>query len=219
MEELIFAGNKYISSKRASKIAGYTTDYVGQMCRGEKLDCRLVGRNWYINEKDVIEHRKNFKKEQSIDLNNNSNKEELNYKKIDFEPMYYSYDDRNVKPSINKALQKAENIFKQEENDKVYNEDIAPIKIIKQNKPIKIYQDRSIIPVIKQNIIRRQTFALQKKNPSFSLAKVIISTVFLLFIVFTIGTIILEQKLSYISFNKDVLKTTLQVASVSTWFK
>lgn len=228
MEELIFAGNKYISSKRASKITGYTTDYIGQMCRGEKLDCRLVGRNWYINEKDIVVHKKNFKKEQSINLNNNFNKESLGYRKIDFEPMYYSYDNRDTKLNINKFIQKqeVESASKQKEQDRAYNKDTVPIKIVRQNKPIKIYQDRTIMPAIKQSIVKKHAlapqvsrFALQKRSLGLSLAKITIGVAFLLFIAFTTGTIILEQKLSYVSSDKDVFKITLQVANIATWFK
>lgn len=62
MDELIFAGNKYISSRRAGKIAGYTTDYLGQLCRADKINCRFVGRNWYINERDIERQKKSFKK-------------------------------------------------------------------------------------------------------------------------------------------------------------
>lgn len=229
MEELIFAGNKYISSKRASKITGYTTDYIGQMCRGEKLDCRLVGRNWYINQKDVMEHRKNFKKEQNPNLNNNFNKKSFYYKKIDFEPMYYSYDNRDIKLNINKPSQEQEieNMYRQqEESDKIYNEDIIPIKIVRQNKPIKTYHDKSIIPVIKQSIVKKQSlapqvsrFALKKGSLGFPLAKVTMGIAFLFFIALTVGTAMLEQKLSYVSSDVDVLKITLQVAGVGIWFK
>ncbi len=57
MDELIFNNKKYISSKRAGQLTGYTTDYVGQLCRDEKVDARLVGRNWYIEECSIVEHK------------------------------------------------------------------------------------------------------------------------------------------------------------------
>jgi hypothetical protein len=37
----------------------YTTDYLGQLCRGKKIDARLVGRAWYINLDSLLEHRAN----------------------------------------------------------------------------------------------------------------------------------------------------------------
>jgi len=57
MDELHFNGKKYISSKRAALLTGYTKDYIGQLCRAEKIEGRLVGRNWYINEMKLIEHK------------------------------------------------------------------------------------------------------------------------------------------------------------------
>lgn len=57
MDELTLNGEKYISSKQAAKITGYTKDYVGQLCREGKIVAQLVGRNWYISEKSIHKHR------------------------------------------------------------------------------------------------------------------------------------------------------------------
>ena len=56
--ELFFDGKKYISAKRASEITGYTSDYIGQLCRGNKLECRQVGRGWFVSEFSIINHKK-----------------------------------------------------------------------------------------------------------------------------------------------------------------
>lgn len=58
MDELTLKGERYISSKRAAEMTGYTKDYVGQLCRAEKIDARLVGRNWYVNERSIFAHKK-----------------------------------------------------------------------------------------------------------------------------------------------------------------
>ncbi len=57
MNELTIEGKTYISSKRAAEITGYAKDYVGQLCREGRIEARLVGRNWYILEESVREHR------------------------------------------------------------------------------------------------------------------------------------------------------------------
>ncbi len=57
MDELTLNNEKYISSKRAAKITGYTKDYVGQLCREGKIIAQLVGRNWYISESSIRNHR------------------------------------------------------------------------------------------------------------------------------------------------------------------
>lgn len=55
--ELIFEGKKYISAKRASQITGYNSDYIGQLCRKGSLECRLVGRSWFVEEKSLENHK------------------------------------------------------------------------------------------------------------------------------------------------------------------
>ncbi|MFZ1987917.1 MAG: hypothetical protein WAV21_02710 [Minisyncoccia bacterium] len=57
MNELILDGETYVSSKRAAEITGYAKDYVGQLCREGRIEARLVGRNWYVLEESVKEHR------------------------------------------------------------------------------------------------------------------------------------------------------------------
>ena len=57
MDELTFDGQIYVSSKRAAQITGYAKDYVGQLCREGRVIARLVGRNWYVLETSVREHR------------------------------------------------------------------------------------------------------------------------------------------------------------------
>jgi len=55
--DLYFDGKKYISSSRAAKISGYVNDYIGQLCRDGKLDCRMIGRSWYVSFDSLISHK------------------------------------------------------------------------------------------------------------------------------------------------------------------
>lgn len=57
MDEILIEGRVYVSSKQAAKITGYAKDYVGQLCREGRVDARLVGRNWYVLETSIREHR------------------------------------------------------------------------------------------------------------------------------------------------------------------
>jgi len=57
MDELTIGDKIYISSKQAAKITGYAKDYVGQLCREGRVEARLVGRNWYVLESSIREHR------------------------------------------------------------------------------------------------------------------------------------------------------------------
>jgi hypothetical protein len=57
MDEIIIEEKKYISSKQAAKITGYAKDYIGQLCREGRVSARLVGRNWYVLETAIQDHR------------------------------------------------------------------------------------------------------------------------------------------------------------------
>lgn len=57
MDEILIEEKKYISSKRAAKVTGYAKDYVGQLCREGRVSARLVGRNWYVLETAIHDHR------------------------------------------------------------------------------------------------------------------------------------------------------------------
>lgn len=56
-ETLVFEGKAFISSKRAARITNYTADYVGQLCRSGKINAKLLGRNWYIEEVSIRNHK------------------------------------------------------------------------------------------------------------------------------------------------------------------
>jgi uncharacterized protein (DUF2267 family) len=57
MKELTLNGKKFLATKRAAEITGYTTDYVGQLARQGKVEAQLVGRNWYIGEDSITKHK------------------------------------------------------------------------------------------------------------------------------------------------------------------
>lgn len=63
MDEITIGDKKYVSSKRAATITGYAKDYVGQLCREGRVEARLVGRNWYVLESAIREHRFGSEKE------------------------------------------------------------------------------------------------------------------------------------------------------------
>lgn len=57
MDTLTIKGVTYLSSKHAAKVTGYAKDYVGQLCREGRVQAQLVGRNWYVSEQSIREHR------------------------------------------------------------------------------------------------------------------------------------------------------------------
>ncbi len=57
MEAVIFDGKEYVKASVVAEKFRYTQDYLGQLCRGKKVDARLVGRAWYLNLDSLEEHR------------------------------------------------------------------------------------------------------------------------------------------------------------------
>ncbi|MGD0328641.1 MAG: hypothetical protein ABSB00_02940 [Minisyncoccia bacterium] len=57
MDEILIEEKKYVSSKRAAKMTGYAKDYIGQLCREGRVPARLIGRNWYVLEAAIQDHK------------------------------------------------------------------------------------------------------------------------------------------------------------------
>ncbi len=57
MESVVFDGKEYVKASVLATRFRYTADYLGQLCRGKKVDARLVGRAWYINLDSINQHR------------------------------------------------------------------------------------------------------------------------------------------------------------------
>lgn len=57
MDVLTVGGKSYVKASVLARELGYTADYIGQLCRGEKVDAQLVGRSWYV-ERDSIQGHK-----------------------------------------------------------------------------------------------------------------------------------------------------------------
>ena len=56
-EALILEHKTFISAKRAAEVFGYASDYVGQLCRAGKLECKMVGRSWFVTEESLKKHQ------------------------------------------------------------------------------------------------------------------------------------------------------------------
>ncbi len=55
--EINFNEEKFISLKQASIISGYAKDYIGQLCRGEKIKAKKIGRDWFVNSDSLISYK------------------------------------------------------------------------------------------------------------------------------------------------------------------
>jgi hypothetical protein len=57
MDTVMFDGVEYVKAAVVAKQFRYTADYIGQLCRGKKIDARLVGRTWFVNLDSLKEHK------------------------------------------------------------------------------------------------------------------------------------------------------------------
>lgn len=109
---IVLDGKKYISSKRAAQLGGYTKDYIGQMCRSGKLNAKLLGRNWYILENSLLSHKGGKKGSKSA--KSMVNESSISYTKET--PVYkVLVDDRPLNPTPVKASKTTVRVVKRDE--------------------------------------------------------------------------------------------------------
>ncbi len=75
--------SKYVTSSRAAQLSGYSQDYVGQLCRGESIECKRVSGEWRINLETLLAYKQRFnpetiesrttRPETELDLDTNDN--------------------------------------------------------------------------------------------------------------------------------------------------
>lgn len=188
MDELIIAGNKYISSKRAAKLTGYTTDYLGQLCRADKIHCKLLGRNWYIGEEAVIEQKKDFKKEQIFGTGQLGNLDNL---------VYYDYDNRPLNPELNSIVKNKQSVDRNTASSDISTGDEQSIKI--SRSPVRS------APKVSHNVQRVATEDLrhrvaQSQQVERSLMKIplMLGTAIVLLLI-VVSVVMLEQTIYYVS--------------------
>lgn len=58
MKTVVLDGVQYTKASVIAEQFKYTSDYIGQLCRAKKIDARLVGRTWFVNEESLVEHKK-----------------------------------------------------------------------------------------------------------------------------------------------------------------
>jgi len=113
MDEVILDNKKYIKASTIAKHLGYTSDYVGQLCRSGKVDAQLVGRSWFVAEDSLREHKHGTKRSNVA----KSKAAVKNYQHIQredatpasrasihhLEVQHYEADDNDLFPQVRKA--------------------------------------------------------------------------------------------------------------------
>ena len=49
-------GKNYISARQAAANTGYAQDYIGQLCRGGKIEGKMIGRSWFVSEQSLLNY-------------------------------------------------------------------------------------------------------------------------------------------------------------------
>jgi hypothetical protein len=57
METIDHNGVTFVKATALAKKHRYTTDYIGQLCRSGKVEAKLIGRAWFVNEKSLLGHK------------------------------------------------------------------------------------------------------------------------------------------------------------------
>ena len=137
-EELILDGKRYISTKRAAQLTGYTKDYVGQLCRAGKIDAKLVGRSWYVNEEELRDHKSEGRRSKTEVDREKLKRQERLMQDLRVSPdrdlsFTNETDERPLLPTLQKTYSVTEN--KRDENESAGT--IIPIK--KNDQPVPEY--------------------------------------------------------------------------------
>jgi len=73
--DLFLDDKKFISVRRASKETGYSQDYIGQLCRQNKIPAKLIGRAWFVDFESLKTYKTNISSKNSKGNNINNYQE------------------------------------------------------------------------------------------------------------------------------------------------
>lgn len=169
MEILVLNGKEYVKASKAARDLGYTSDYVGQLCRGGHVDAHLVGRTWYVNPDTLTTHRVEKKRnarvkareyakkaiEESKSLNVQGGKN--SYKNI---AIRYNTDKAELMPEVRKVSIESEPVpkkqaFVEHTNESPYTVENKGEKVIMSGK-IAI-QDADVTAVPRDTVLLTPT--------------------------------------------------------------
>ncbi len=103
METLVLNGTTYVKASKAARDLGYTSDYVGQLCRGGRVDAHLVGRTWYVNQDQLGEHRVEKKRISRVKAREQAHKSIEEHKKLRAEKTKNIYKNIAIRYESDKA--------------------------------------------------------------------------------------------------------------------
>lgn len=91
MEDVTIGDDTLISTTKASELSGYSKDYIGQLCREDKIECRRVSGHWYVNEDGLKRYQENGT-EEDVKEKNDTNRSTHGMKIGNVRDDTFSYD-------------------------------------------------------------------------------------------------------------------------------
>lgn len=158
MEDVLTVGSKnYVKASVIARELGYTTDYVGQLCRANKVDAKLFGRSWYVEKDSILGHKSNryrttaAKSIKAIrEIKPESKDEKVTVLPIATKKEQRFYIHNSLKPSPRYTVDDSEllpQIQKKQGNLRVNLADASPVNITSESE--KYIFDTPKMPVIK----------------------------------------------------------------------
>jgi hypothetical protein len=154
--ELFFDKKRYISTKESSKISGYSSDYIGQLCRSGKLDCKRISNTWFIFSDSLDDYIKENGKPSKA-----------------------------LKAIERKKVLKTQTPVKQESLNAIKEEIVARVESesLVSNDASVSKQDSVVDLVTKKN---NEVVGVAKNNKKLNLPRKILSATFIIYLIFTL---------------------------------
>jgi len=156
MEVLVLDGRKYTKVSKAAKDLGYTSDYVGQLCRSGKVSAHLIGRSWYVDQEELSTHRTDKKRASRVKareqvkrtIKEHRVKSSASRKGYTDIAISYENDDRDLLPETRKITVASEEVKQpKQKRTKKPKKDIQKNIIENEGKKILMHGSVSVVDV------------------------------------------------------------------------
>ena len=155
MDILVLDGKEYIKASKVAKDLGYTSDYIGQLCRNKSISAHLVGRTWYVNTTELSAHKADKKRISRVKAREQAKKSiaeykekvnqktQNNYKNI---VIHYESDTASLIPETRKILVKHD-VPKKISSKTILSEEADDFEIEHEGKKVQMSGEIEVIDV------------------------------------------------------------------------
>ena len=233
MDTITVDGKMYMKATKAADDVGYTSDYIGQLCRKGALVGMMLGKTWYVTEESLLLHKQSqqranigttrrdiqeqkkllYKKQNAVPYTRFSiQNERRNY--VSDSDIRYSQDTAELLPMV--TISAPINEMKLPELDTIppdREETIVPI-----HHRVEIPDIQTITRTIPERTIQ---FSDKTRHKNPVLFRSLLSVICVLLLIFVAVSVAVESTLIYTQDNsqKAQLETTYQLTSVSAVIK